>query len=282
MTLSIENAQKRSLKQTAKELIGQAVACFATQRTEELFNAPVSQPTGFQDKLIMAHLRRRAMLEKQANFFERLHFDFWRGDGGAAFSRNCDHRFEDLFLAKQKLDFDQLRAIWEQREPRHIVEFGCNSGLLLQYMTTELRGVESSTGIEINAEQVRQNQESLQFDSRINFVNADAGDWLFINGNPNTLFVSNGGVLEYFCRKSLNEMLSHISKQLAPAVYFAVEPVASDHDWKKVTESVPFGEELSFSHNYTDLFESNGFQINHQRAVEFGSWKMMATIAMTQ
>lgn len=278
-TLSIENAQQRSWKQTVKELVGQAVASVAQRRTNQLHQSPVSQPASLQDKLIMAHLKRRAVLANQSDFFERLHIDFWQGDGGAVFSKNCDHRFEDLFLAKQKIDFDHLRSICQKNQPKHIVEFGCNSGLLLQYMTTELQGIDSSTGIEINADQVRQNQSSSQFDSRIEFANADGGEWLLKNGVSNTLFVSNGGVLEYFRRERLNEMLTHISNNLGPAIFFAVEPVANDHDWNKTTESIPFGEELSFSHNYTDLFESNGFQVVHQRAVEFDSWNMMATIA---
>ena len=278
-TLSIDTAQQRNLKQSVKELLGTAFASFAIKRTDELFNSPVSQPAGIRDKLIMAHLKRRAVLANQSDFFERLHIDFWQGDGGAVFSKNCDHRFEDLFLAKQKIDFDHLRSICQKNQPKHIVEFGCNSGLLLQYMTTELQGIDSSTGIEINADQVRQNQSSSQFDSRIEFANADGGEWLLKNGVSNTLFVSNGGVLEYFRRERLNEMLTHISNNLGPAIFFAVEPVANDHDWNKTTESIPFGEELSFSHNYTDLFESNGFQVVHQRAVEFDSWKMVATIA---
>ena len=281
-TLSIEVAEKRSLKQSVKDFAGQAVALLATKRATDLFDSPASQPTGIPDKLIMAHLKRRALRQNDADFFERLHTDFWQGEGGAIFSKNCDHRFEDLFLSKQRLDFYQLREIWNQTQPNHIVEFGCNSGLLLQYMTTELDGVQSSTGIEINAEQVRQNQESAEFDSRINFFNADGGEWLFNNGQANSLFVSNGGVLEYFRRERLDEMLTHISDNLGPAIFFAVEPVADDHDWNTMTDSMPFGEELSFSHNYTDLFESNGFRIVHQRAVEFESWKMIATIATTE
>ena len=281
-TLSIEHAYKKSLKQSVKELAGQAVAMLAPQKAKQLFESPKSQPSEIRDKLIMAFLKRRAMLERQEDFFERLHIDFWQGDGGSVFSKNCDHRFKDLFLAKQKEDFDQLRSIWESQQPQHIVEFGCNSGLLLQYMTTELGGVQTSTGIEINAEQVRKNQESSKFDSRIQFSNADGGEWLFENGKQNSLFVSNGGVLEYFRRERLDEMFTHISSNLRPAVFFAVEPTASDHDWSKTTESIPFGEELSFSHNYTDLFESNGFQVVHQRPVEFDSWKMMATIAVSK
>ena len=70
-------------------------------------------------------------------------------------------------------------------------------------MTTELGGAKTSTGIEINAEQVRQNQESSEFDSRIEFLNADGGEWLLKNGKANSLFVSNGGVLEYFRRERL-------------------------------------------------------------------------------
>ena len=76
-------------------------------------------------------------------------------------------------------------------------------------------------------------------------------------------------------------MLSYISSQLWPAIFFAVEPVAHDHDWSKTVESIPFGEELSFSHNYTHLFESNGFEIVHQRFVEYDAWNMMATIAVS-
>ena len=159
--LSIETAKKRNLKQTVKELAGQAFAVLASQRTRELSESPISQPQGLQDKLIMAYLKRRAFANKQPDFFEKLHLDFWQGEGGTIYSKNCDHRFEDLFLAKQKPDFDKLRSIWESQHLTQVVEFGCNSGRLLQYMTTELAGIQSSTGIEINAEQTRQNQESI-------------------------------------------------------------------------------------------------------------------------
>lgn len=278
-SLSIEKAQNRTLKQAAKELSGQAFASLAPRRTKELFDFPVSHPRRFRDRQIMAFLKRRALVENQTGFFERLHADFWQGEGGVVFSKNCDHRFHDLFLAKQESDFKQLQSICKVRKPKQIVEFGCNSGLLLQFMTTELSGVESSTGIEINADQVKRNQASSKFDPRIKFVNADGGNWLMKHGDANTLFVTNGGVLEYFSRARLDAMLSHISNKLGPAVFFAVEPVASDHDWSRTTESIPFGDELSFSHNYTDLFESNGFEVVHQRAIEYSSWSVVATIA---
>ncbi|MFK7766934.1 MAG: methyltransferase domain-containing protein [Mariniblastus sp.] len=279
-SLSIETASKVTPKQWIKRVAGQAVSYAYPQKTKHLLGRPTGSPSGLIDKLLMAHLKERAKRLGHVEFFENLHRDFWQGDGGAVFAKNCDHRFEDLFLSKQKEDFDALQALWNSVGGiDRIVEFGCNSGLVLNYLTQNLDGVKSATGIEINQNQVDANQASEGFDSRVKFECADGGDWLFKSGKPSTLFVTNGGVLEYFRRERLNEMLTLISKRLEPALVFSIEPVASDHDWSKTKESIPFGEELSFSHNYTDLFESNGFEIVHQRATEFESWKMMATVA---
>ena len=230
---------------------------------------------------MMSLLKKQAISRGDDQFFERLHKNFWQGEGGEIFSSNCDHRFQDLFLNQQKEDFIVLQNLWRSSDLNRIVEFGCNSGLVLNYLTQNLEGVVHSQGIEINQAQIDTNNASSRFDKRIQFYCADGSDWLIGNGLPQTLFVSNGGVLEYFSRERLDEMLTLISNKLKPALFFAVEPVAPDHDWKTNKESVPFGEELSFSHNYVDLFESNGFKIVHQRATDFESWRMMATIATT-
>ncbi len=281
-TLTIQETQRINLAKACKALMGRAFSVTSPRRTRELLACPVSKPTGFRDKAIMAHLKRKAVRENRDDFFERLHQNFWSGQGGTEFAENCDHRFNDLFMTQQAADFNRLLEIWRENPRQQIVEFGCNSGLLLNYLTTNLERVQSSIGIEINADQVRRNQLSNQFDPRVKFLHADGGRWLMECGQANTLFVSNGGVLEYFRRERLDEMLAHISSQLKPATFFSVEPVAADHDWQKSIHSVPFGDELSFSHNYTHLFESNGFRIEHQRAVNFEQWKMVATIAVTK
>lgn len=279
--LSIDRAFQRNFGQSLKDAVGAAVSTIFQERADELFQSPTNSPTGFRDKAIMAWLKRRALKEDSTDFFERLHLDFWSAEGGSEYSSNCDHRFNDLFLKRQAEDFEALKETWSQFNLKQIVEFGCNSGLLLQYLTTNLEGVLSSTGIDINQTQIEANQSSSRFDSRIDFRCEDAAKWINENGLPATLFVTNGGVLEYFSRQRLDSMLSHISNDIKPAIFFASEPVAADHDWDATTESVPFGEELSFSHNYRDLFESNGFEVVHSRAVEFDQWKMIATIAVS-
>ena len=280
-TLNIQIAQRQDAKSQFKNALGFVASILFRRRFVQLSSNPVGQPEGLADKVMMSLLKRQAMSNGDDKFFESLHKDFWQGEGGEAFSSNCDHRFQDLFLNQQKEDFIALQNQWRMSDLNRIVEFGCNSGLVLNYLTQHLPGVIQSQGIEINQTQVDANVDSNQFDNRIQFFCADGGDWLLQNGRPHTLFVSNGGVLEYFRRDRLDEMLTYIANNLKPALFFAIEPVAPDHDWKTTKESVPFGEELSFSHNYIDLFSSNGFEIVHQRATDFESWRMMATIAKT-
>lgn len=279
--LNIESVIQVGLKTKMKSHIGRIASLAFKQRFIELAENPKSQPEGFWDKALMSFLKREAFINKNENFFELLHRDSWSGKGGEVFSSNCDHRFHDLFLGRQREDFLALQRLWKQADLNRIVEFGCNSGLVLDYLTKNLPGVERADGIEINQNQVDTNLASSNFDPRIRFHCADGGQWLLENGEPNTLFVSNGGVLEYFRRERLDEMVQLISRELRPSIFFSIEPVAPDHDWSRTNESVPFGEELSFSHNYLDLFESNGFEVLHQRATDFESWRMMATIAKT-
>lgn len=279
--LTIENSKQIGFNTKVKTRLGQIASVFYRRRLHELSLSPISQPQGLVDKSLMSFLRQAAMQNGDVQFFEALHRDFWSGEGGEVFSSNCDHRFQDLFLERQQADIVALQREWERNELTQIVEFGCNSGLVLDYLCSRLPGVVRADGVEINQSQVDANNGSVNLDSRIDFHCADGGEWLFENAKPKTLFVTNGGVLEYFRRERLDDMLTFISRKLQPALFCSIEPIAPDHDWTKTRDSVPFGEELSFSHNYTDLFEANGFEILYQRPTDFESWRMMATIAKT-
>lgn len=279
--LTIEHAASQGLRQKVKISLGRFAAQTAPRRARQLMLSPLSAPQGIRDKSIMAFLKHQARLEQREEFFEALHEDFWSGEGGNVFAENCDHRFEQMFLEKQKFDFEQLVNICANKCPSQIVEFGCNSGLLLNYMVQQFPKIESAVGIDINRQQIQRNQQADHFDPRIQFLTADGVDWVIENAKPNTLFVTNGGVMEYFRRHRLNLMMKRISTHLSPAIFFAIEPNALDHDLENDVNSIPFGEELSFSHNYRDLFATNGLDVVHQRATTFESWKMMATIAVS-
>ena len=118
-----------------KKLCTRILALMSPGRTKELMQAPQAKPVGIRDRAIMAFLKSRAAKQGGSDFLEKLHMDFWRGDGGRVFSENCDHRFEDLFLNKQREDFDALAKLWRESHANRIVEVGCNSGLLLNFLT---------------------------------------------------------------------------------------------------------------------------------------------------
>lgn len=280
--LSIQQVEKASPQNIVKDIIGRAAVTAMPARTRRLFRNPADNSDGFVDKAIMFYLRQRAVEENRNGFLSRLHKVFWSGDNGADYSGNCDHRFEDLFLGKQKDDFDRLTLIWDEMDCQDIVEIGTNSGLLLQYMTQNLRDVGKSVGIDINAIQIKRNQQSEMFDPRIEFICTDGQEWIMNNVRSGTLFVTNGGVLEYFQREKLDQMVSHIAAGSHPSIFYVSEPIAVDHDLKSNTSSIPFGKELSFSHNYRDLFEINGLEIVHQAEVLFEEWRMQVTIAITR
>ena len=95
--LSIEAANHRSFKDQAKIAIGKTLSVLLGPRAGQLAAAPESNPLGIIDRMLMAYLRDRAQLANDTVFFERLHAEFWQGQGGEVFSTNCDHRFEDFF-----------------------------------------------------------------------------------------------------------------------------------------------------------------------------------------
>jgi hypothetical protein len=51
--------------------------------------------------------------------------------------------------------------------------------------------------------------------------------------------------------------------QLGKIYFVAIEPNASNHDFKTTKETQLYGNEPSFSHNYPFLFENAGFKLWH-------------------
>ena len=278
--MSAEN-QDPAFKQKLKRSLGKVSSLLFRKRALANFKNPASDEK-LLDRLILSYFRHRSTSENRADFLERMHSAFWKGDGGAAFATNCDHRFNDLFLDKQLPDFNRLKKLLSvQPSINRVVEVGTSSGLFMEYLLENLEHINSAVGIDINETQIRKNQ-FLNKLSNVEYVAADARDWINRNRSGDTVYVSNGGVLEYFTRSSLDQLLQKIGES-GRSFFYASEPIAVDHSSEQL-ESIPFGEELSFSHNYRDAFESNGFKVEYQRSTEYVAacgthFKMLATIA---
>ena len=77
---------------------------------------------------------------------------------------------------------------------------------------------------------------------------------------PGTVVFSNGGVLEYFSPANLERLFSTVAIS-SPAAIVLVEPAAPNHDLENQPESLVFGQEYSFSHNYRRRLIEAGFDV---------------------
>lgn len=279
--LRLAGRQRTDAKTKLKIWLGKISASLNSNRAIENYKHPNSN-SKLVDRLILSYLSDRSVSENRDKFFERLHSSFWSGNGGEVFSENCDHRFEDLFLAHQIPDFQQLEKLMESNPSiNRIVEIGTSSGLFLEYLVANLSQIESAIGLDINETQIRENLAKPK-SPKIDYFAGDAKKWISENLAADTLYVSNGGVLEYFTRSSLDQLLQMVGR-LPRVAFYTSEPVAIDHD-EKLQESIPFGNELSFSHNYHHLFMSNGFDVRYQRSTEYVAdcgtkFQMLVTIS---
>ena len=268
-------------KTRLKIMLGSLIAKVDSRRAVANYRRPDSGADVF-DRLVVTYLTNRCAAEGRTEFLERLHASFWSGEQGAVFSGNCNHRFQDLFLAKQQPDFLTLKAHLEsQPNIKRIVEIGTCSGLFLEYLVNHLPQIRQAVGLDINKQQIAANLQK-EKSPVIEYFAGDAIRWIDNHLVANTLYVSNGGVLEYFSRPTLDRLLQNVARS-GPVSFYMSEPVASDHA-DHITDSIPFGNELSFSHNYRDLFESNGYAVHYQRPTDFvaacgSNYRMLVTIA---
>ena len=263
-----------------RDIIGELLARMFPARRRAIYRRPSSDSANIIDRGILFHLKKRAVREGRSRFLQRLHSDFWAGKNGSVFSTNCDHRFQNHFLAKQQADFKAMSHAWHANESvRHIVEIGTCSGLLLQYLNQNLNGIESITGIDINETQIRENQKRYA-NTRLQFHHANGIEWVIENAKPGTMFVTNGGVLEYFTQRDVESLFEFAGSKAGPSIVYCSEPIADDVDLDHCGDSTPFGDELSFSHNYPKLLTEARFTILNKGESYCEGYRMLATLAI--
>lgn len=280
-SLLLKDGRNASTAESVKRLLGKILCRTFPQRSRSVYRTPTSHPSSFVDRGILYHLKQRALREGRDGFLTRLHADFWSGSAGERFSENCDYRFEDYFLSNQAEDFKAIQRAWDEHSCiRNIVEIGTCSGLLLRYLKENLAVTGEITGIDINQAQIAQNQ-STYAGSGIEFYCGKGLDWVREHAKPKTMFVTNGGVLEYFSERDITKLFAFAACDASPSMVYCSEPIAVDFDLDKQMESVPFGDELSFSHNYPKLLADAGFKILSQRETQCEVYRTVATLAHT-
>lgn len=263
-----------------KSLLGTIALRLFPQRAQRLAGRIGADDVRLIDRIILFGLKRNVGEPAQLS---RLHSRFWAGPAGVRFSERCAERFGAWFMAAHHGVVDEVEKMIASDPRRYVFlyEIGCGDGQVVHYLSQRLRTIQRFTGIDINAEVIARNKQTYT-QSNLDFACGNAIDWISRHAHPGSIFISNGGVLEYFSEKDMTVLLQHIRRCLRPAAFAIIEPIADDHDLERETASRPFGREWSFSHNHKRLFEENGFHILYQRETATGGNRWVLLLARTQ
>ncbi len=103
--------------------------------------------------------------------------------------------------------------------------------------------------------------------------------WVLRNGRRGSVFVTYGGVFEYFPQRRLQALLSWMAGALPPALLGIVEPLADGHAVDSDPHSVPYGAENTFSHLYPRLITQAGLRIFRRRECRVGAQRWLMLVA---
>jgi SAM-dependent methyltransferase len=194
---------------------------------------------------------------------EALHKEFWRGRRAQGWYGATADRFEahNLPLFSDRVE-RCIPAIGERNIAR-VREFGCGDGQWLNYLSERWTGPTDFLGIDLAKEQIERNQRRYP---QLRFECADLTARVREHAMPDTIFVfvTQGGVLEYLSQQSLCGVFETIVGRARDALLFLIEPLADNFDLSTQCDSLPYGGELSYSHNYPALMQAAGISIVFQ------------------
>lgn len=244
-------------KPLLKNILGKLAMQAFPRKTERIQHTETFNENSLLDRIVRAGLIRNMRDNEKIS---QIHQRYWAGDGGTQFAATHGYLFDRLFLAKHCCiveEIEKLISLYPGKY-KHVFEIGCGDGQVINFLSDRLKTIEFFTGVDINHPTILKNNAIYKKDN-LRFVCANAAEWLCQHGKSRSIFVSNGGVLEYFSTTQINALLKTLTTFLKPSAFAIVEPLAKNYNLETETSSRPYGNEWSFSHNYIRLFESHGF-----------------------
>lgn len=260
---------------------GRLLTALLPSQTERVRSNPEAA-RGILGRLLRAGVRARLGERGDLSALASYHWDFWKR-GGRVFHADHLKRFETHFLGHHVQIIDVLEQYLRESEVKYsrLFEIGCGSGQVLEYMAARFPELDSLTGVDLSPEQVRYNRQRYPC-PRLQFVAANALDWVGEAAEPYGIYLTNGGVLEYFTGEQLLNMFRQIAGRCAPSLFVAIEPLDARFNLATDTESRTYGSELSFTHNYPVLLQRAGFKVHTQREVTVGGYRWLLLLAATR
>jgi hypothetical protein len=235
-------------------------------------------------ELIKSCLLTEAIVRKNYRDLTLYHENFYTGKKGKVFHDKFDYRFKEWFLKYHLPVIDELEKFLAASSfpLKTYCEIGVGSGSVLSYMVHRFEQIEEFIGLDLNPNQTEENKHKYKH-PKIKFITGSAITLIPTTGKSHTLFLTNGGVLELICESDLKFLFQTISEQLKPGLFVLIEPLAPDFNLQTETVSRPFGNELTFSHNYPLLLAKADFRIEFKHEIFHDDvrWIMILASAST-
>lgn len=207
-------------------------------------------------------------------------FQYWHADTSDVYFDRYEERFQQWFMGPHHEIVDQLARLAKSGAYTRLVEVGCGSGRVLEHCAAMMPEVPLCIGVDINPSIIDRDRAHYAANPRLQFLAADASEWLAKTAQPGTILLTYGGVMEYFAPETLVAMFRDLAAH-GPAAVGLVEPVDPAHDLAHDSASHAFGDEHSFSHNHAQLLRQAGYEIRFSKALTLGlqSWIMLVATA---
>jgi hypothetical protein len=206
---------------------------------------------------------------------ENIHKQFWQNQIEDKWFDNTSQKFDESIPALEE-PMKKLKQFLEQRTHTVLCEIGTGDGRFLDYLRARLSGVERFIGLDLSERRIVLNRTL--YDG-LEFVAGDAREWVPSQDLKQSLFVTNGGVLEYFRPESLETFVRELARAGSSLALF-YEPLVADHDLDTELEAkLTTAGEYSFSHNYPALCRRAGMDIVSMQVNEKAGYRGICMIA---
>ncbi len=250
--------------------LGNALVALRPEKARQLSENRIALVHRNKNNLSLSERLMRAALMKKLEKIQdydtiaEQNREFWIKHNATELFSELEDTFKTDFLPHCTFIFQLLKKELSNapKEFPTLVEIGTGNGDVLDYLSSEFPEIERFIGIDLSRDQIELNNVKFNHNNKLEFVAADAYDWVKEHGQGNTIFVTSRGVLEYFLEPRLQELFNDINR-LGKTIFIAIEPNGADHDFETNPNSQLYGHEPSFSHNYPKLFKNAGFEIWH-------------------
>ncbi|CAN0603239.1 unnamed protein product, partial [Ectocarpus sp. 12 AP-2014] len=149
-------------------------------------------------------------------------------------------RFERMFAGPHARIVDWLEGLAQTTEITQVIEIGCGDGRALAAMSQKIPSIHRWTGVDINATVIARNHQTYADRDGLEFVAANAIEWLEAHLGPGVLLMTYGGVMEYIAPQTLSDWFKLVAQKGGVGVLLA-EPVDHQHDLEANPSSYLWG-----------------------------------------